>query len=1244
MHTLYFLALIGSIIYYIDIIDHRHYFDSLDAVTEYAIMYQLCDGSVCSDYSPEARFTTLTMPPPAVTNVATVVTATTLSLTWTTEYSVHGRSFYVVLTEANDFKSTFVTTTSASFTDVKPGTTFEVAIVTVSPENLESEATALNVTTVGSAPQIVSLIASDPLNDDVVMDIGDLITVTFDVDTNMPADIYLICNRDTTGAGLIGTWQSPKVWVATVTKVEIELWIHVLKCHISPGVIRASGPSDESTNIAALNGNWGTKQQAFVSSFGDFYHVNEDSAMWLRQTFTLTAAGKNVTQSSLVSYILAASGGNNVCIVSKCIPGGYTTGYEWVYALNNLFGVGGIRSENPVPNSIESYGISLILTSEGIVSTKKIAVVIVPVADIFIVAPPQLSVSIPNTGGKLINDASVADVDIGDDYRIMVSLADPLSGQITYDNCNVPLHNAGSILSGVVSLDDFPCVFSNIRLIPSASSTAAGSLVASLLLEDLGATNSGSGGTKQTFDIHVQISCTSSAYAHLHSCVMANDMTLTCEFDKDVASSWTVTEISDVFDSQSSVLFGSSAYVVIGGPRKFRVFPGGGSTFMTGDVLTLKNDAFYACYGSSSAGGSAVILPPVFRTEPTVAISGPEDVAFCSNGVTLRTKSTGLAGRKPTIEWSAVGVDMVNSVVKADGSVTIPATSLNPGTFDVQAKLTNVFGETATAVHTISVSSSHVPEIIILPKPAVINPGHFTRLRAEAGISPCLSGKHRNLLYSWTSDPPEYIVAKSDTPSPDVNPAAIQPNSDASVTVTVSMVTNPSLSVNSTVIIKRTYTPPSSRLTGGFAKSWRSSLPLILDGSDSVAYDGSLQLNWACKTVPNAKPCYTLQNHVLVLAGTKVEIPSSTLPLGTYSIVLTATDSLNMLTDSFSQTVTIQPAEVPIVTLTQTTKTTVPEASFCIRADVTSDLSDEDITIKWTSSTHDLDAISEGSSSNLLCVNATLRTGLDFVVTATATDPSNLSAAASTTVKVSSAPYGGRLLTDSVIVRPGLPSTLSAVDWQHEGEISYRFVMETPEGTRVLLSDRTTQSVYRGPIPTKSDTVEVIVEVYTADLSMSSASVELVVLGSIDEDIHNKLLDDFSKEIDHHHGITSHLSLLVGIDYGDSLHRRQVSNVTAVEIISKQINLIKTYYDSITPETLFELLYTLSQSSEAPSFIPTFMTILKNTLLRIDDPLPNQERQRALQHAFVAAARVRGSAVSRRSSSASEELLSIIKV
>jgi hypothetical protein len=118
------------------------------------------------------------------------------------------------------------------------------------------------------APSIVSVVASDPDNGDLVLSNGDTLTMAFDRDTNQPAaatkteiDGLMDLGGSSLGDGYTGAWSDARTLVITVTDATNgNLAVSDTITVIADGVVdltNAAGTSAPSTDSANVTGDWG---------------------------------------------------------------------------------------------------------------------------------------------------------------------------------------------------------------------------------------------------------------------------------------------------------------------------------------------------------------------------------------------------------------------------------------------------------------------------------------------------------------------------------------------------------------------------------------------------------------------------------------------------------------------------------------------------------------------------------------------------------------------------------------------------------------------------------------------------------------------------------------------------------------------------------------------------------------------------------------------------------------------------
>lgn len=279
---------------------------------------------------------------------------------------------------------------------------------------------------------------------------------------------------------------------------------------------------------------------------------------------------------------------------------------------------------------------------------------------------------------------------------------------------------------------------------------------------------------------------------------------------------------------------------------------------------------------SFANASSTVLEAPLYPTTPSVSLSSPSSVSFCSDIALDPSASTG-QGAHPwsSVRWSVVGAN--SSVITSwlnlmfpstEFPATIPNRMLTTGSFKFTLSLTNFLRQTSAASVMVSVTeNATIPQVAIGGPSTVFtfrpNPLSFL---ASGSLTQCgtVSSNVPGLSYAWSvrraagdsslTSPISLLSTSLNPRSFNVAPFTFNASSKYILAVTVFYGNGGTQSVASTSItVQVGQSGVRAVLSGGNFQTFSSQQPIALDASSSYDVDypttSALTFSWMCVEV-----------------------------------------------------------------------------------------------------------------------------------------------------------------------------------------------------------------------------------------------------------------------------------------------------------------------------------------------------------------------------------------------------------
>ena len=543
------------------------------------------------------------------------------------------------------------------------------------------------------------------------------------------------------------------------------------------------------------------------------------------------------------------------------------------------------------------------------------------------------------------------------------------------------------------------------------------------------------------------------------------------------------------------------------------------------------------------------------------------------------------------------------------------------------ASVTNLFGKTDMASHTITVGNYNIPQVTVSPEAGSFEPGTSVPLSASVVVSDCLLADMRRVVFEWVSNPVGLITGPTDQYSTTIDTSHLNSRAEGTVTVKVSLVSMTELSVTTVTTYGRAVLPPVASISGGSRRMPRQSSAIHMDASSSSAFDGDLAFTWTCTSYITMLPCTDSLNNAFTLPSIATfDLPAQKLALGAYRFSVEVQDTINGLTSTASQLIIPQQGRVPDIIIHQSASVVNEADSIAFFVDVTSEYDIGSLIFQWTSTDVDVSSMTGDSSSHLLVLSSeSFMAGQEISVMCHVSDPSGLSATSTTAFQVNTPPHAGEIhlsvlsaevFTDLV--------TLTTFNWEDNegGPFTYQWIVSGNSSSTALSGISSKQQItIHAPQPFDGETsVQITVIARDSFGAAATASKTLEVTmpaGGLTEDLALSALSISQKKLQDTGSPDQTVSLLSSIFNADPITRRRLSasfedDLTTILSSVSQLTDAATAIKLITQ--LSSKIFTISDNQK------TLLSLLEDALdvLRTET-ITGIERQAALEQTFVMA-------------------------
>ena len=857
---------------------------------------------------------------------------------------------------------------------------------------------------------MTSLVISDPDNADNALSVGDVITVTFDIDVTASVNMALNCTDDISSLNLSGSWTANDEWTAVVQATGASLTIGTTICRpvIGNGATALYGTSEEATGDAILLGSFGVFNIDLIATLDTSVTCLEDSTS-CRLNSSVAVVGSEPHQ---VRVELVAGDGGKAAFEGMA----FADMVSYVGDLDDVIELLGYGLRvKPLKDSLQSFTVTFTIAAldvDGLVVSSDSAfseVSVQNVPDLFTVTKGEV---IPTgaSGAAIFANIVVSDPDIDNSITAFLSVL----GRLDFNSSHCPgitirTSNNNMLLAMDMQLDTVNCLLKNAVVIPSNEEISTGMLDADLALMDRDADED----YRYTTRLAVPVSCEDVEDAQLIRAKVLSDHTIRLTMSKPF--SFIPGPASTILTPQSAALVGVNSPVYHEGSSLI-ILPDATATFVVGDELVLTGTKMTVCPTKTvpSVVGTAVIEPPSELIEPVVSINGPEVVAFCGEGLELVASVRNLGGRKPVYQWSITG-DIIESAEIDDARFFIAAELLRPGMdYNATLSITSYLGSTVEVMHTFTVSEQPIPVVTVLGVPHGAFPAYqIHRLNAMVSVSRCLEGGNRIVQYAWASECPSLIVGNTDGPRVTLDTQHADFGVSCELTLTVSMVTNPALSSKVTIDVIRERVDPIANVIGGLRRTFSQADEFVVSAALTSPDSLNLVKAWSCINAATDKACEDMTGTPLVFAQTdEVTIPALTFLPGEYVMTFSVTDTDSGVISEASQIISPTIGSAPSASIIEP-ETTIKTLNKNFVADVTSPFALTDMIFAWSiEGVDDITTVADSGSDSSIQINTQNlpSTSWTFVLNLDVTDPNGQTAESSFMFEINSPPFAGSVV------------------------------------------------------------------------------------------------------------------------------------------------------------------------------------------------------------------------------------------
>ena len=966
-------------------LEYWHVLTNLTANTDYWVEVQIWSAaglSTCPDYIIGGRSVCEPYPieihtgvnSPAITAVAlNSVTSTTITFTTTPPKSDEVNSIVATVRLSNGTivgSSPYiiipVTVAGGAVVDVVTGLSpYTPYIITVASSNQGGMGPSTSITawTKLAGPAIIGFVASDPSNANTVQSVGDIVTVTFNMDTNQPAvatmsDLLALFSFEPVALApqFNGAWKSASELVLTINTVSASAVpaVGVERITVIGALKSADGVSDNSTATATLTGNWG------MHGLGSYFVLpsqpiqlqeNAETYLGVNTSFTAAMLGdgtRTYTLSiQLLEPILAGASLNGSSV--------WSTGGIFISTSGTASALQSVIASVVLTSPRSYFGdISLqyqLLSGTTVIGEAVQVLNVVHVNHVPIITAPN-TVIVPLETVTAVSSIVITDVDVA-----VGSLTDSMTVTLSASAGGL-LSFSGSANTGVVYAPSFTG--------PSPVYQLTGPLLAvNLALQSLqltfeyttvsygepadyfvlvSANDHGNGGQPNlvnTQRVYVDIVCPT-AVSKLNPATItaatltasANELTVTLSpplSDAVLASPFFA--CSSIFDASSVSSFGSSARCHFTSTASIVVELDTDATVTYNSKVGVIRNAFIRCGTAPTPTAAASVSVQFDFTEPlgAVAISGPSMGSLCED-LTLTAVAFPSSAHALSYSWQLpayiASSPLVSAVSLTGPSLTVPVAAFLelttlPPSFTFSLTVTDFLGRVQT--DSLSVSFDNAAKPLLLPLTSTTVRQHAEDALDISTLATMPSCPHSvfnapptfQVVYQWSVTPalPEVSLGTASSIHLPAHTLSYSANSQHVYTFTVeaSLSTNPQLISKqefSVVVLPSLLEP---RIAGGVTRSVSSGEAVILDASSSfdpiatASSAGSEYMYvWSCQAAAPLGACYGADGSVLVLAANSVlSFTAELLTANTYTFTLQYSHPATGRSSTVRQTVVV---------------------------------------------------------------------------------------------------------------------------------------------------------------------------------------------------------------------------------------------------------------------------------------------------------------------------------------------------
>ena len=838
-------------------------------------------------------------------------------------------------------------------------------VITVASANSAGTGPSTSITawTKLSGPSIIGFVASDPTNNNVVQSVGDLVTLTFDMDTNQPAvatkaDLLALFSFSpiALAADFSGAWTSARELVISINSVAASdvPAIGVESITVIGALKSADGVSDKSTATATLTGNWGTHNLGsyfVLPSTAIVLQENAETYLGVNTSFPasmLNDSTRTYTLSiQLLEPILAGASLNGSSVWST--GGIFISTSGTASALQYVIG-------SVVLSSPRNYFGSMSLQYQLLSGTTLIGEAVQVLSVFHVNHVPVLTA--PHTVTVLLEAVTpVASIVVTDVDVAVGSLTDSMTVTLSASAGGI-LSFSGSANSGVVYAPSFSQ--------PSAVYQLTGPLLAvNLALQALqftfdytavtygqpadyfvlvSANDHGNGGQPNLLNtqrVNVEIACPTDISKLRPSAVTvatlsASGNELTVQLSLPVSDSVLASPFfacSSVFDAATVSSFGTAARCHFTATNSIEVVLGAGANVTYHSAVKVLANAFARC-GSTAVPSAAQFLSVAYDTTQAmaaVAISGPSMGSLCED-LTLTAVAFPSSAHALSYSWQLPSYIAASPYVSAlslsSRSLTVPVQaflelSTLPSTFTFGLTVTDFMDRVQTDSFAVSFDSAAKP--LLLPLTATTVYQHAEDALSIATLASMPSCQHSvftappsfQVVFQWDVTPALPGVSLGSGSSLHLPAGALSYSANSqhvyTFTVEAALSTNPQLSSKQEFSVVMMPSALEPRIKGGLTRSVVASAAVTVDASssfDPIATANSQSAEylyvWSCQAAAPSGACYGSDGSVLSLASKSVlSFAAGLLPANTYTFTLHFSHPATGRTATVSQAVVV---------------------------------------------------------------------------------------------------------------------------------------------------------------------------------------------------------------------------------------------------------------------------------------------------------------------------------------------------